>query len=384
MRPSVYYVTIVLLSCSLAVGQAPISAQPAQKEFVQIQAAIPAPPTVFRGSGVWHLCYEIHLTNWSPSTWTLQGIVVSSDSGTTLLSVPSAALSSVLYHPGQMPNAQPAPINDIAPGEAMIAYMWVDLPQNVTFPAQLRHELTMKKAGENNSVQVDSASTPVLNELPQITTPLHGKNWVAGSAPSNSSPHRRTVIIFDGKPYIAQRYAIDWVQFGDDNKTYSGNPKDNHSYHCFGQEAYAVADAAVVEVKDGIPENVPNENPAVPINFETVAGNHVNLDLGGGVYAMYAHLQPGSIRVKVGDHVTPGQVIGLVGNTGNSSEPHLHFQLMNHNSPLASEGLPYTFANFYVAGMMVGDPPDFKLQHTAPVAQHGEIPMENQIVNFQP
>ena len=140
----------------------------------------------------------------------------------------------------------------------------------------------------------------------------------------------------------------------------------------------------MVEVKDGIPENVPNENPAVPINFETVAGNHVNLDLGGGVYAMYAHFQPGSIRVKVGDHVAPGQVIGLVGNTGNSSEPHLHFQLMNHNSPLASEGLPYTFANFYVAGMMVGDPPDFKLQHTAPVAHHGEIPMENQIVNFQP
>jgi hypothetical protein len=384
MRPNVYFVTTVLLFCSLAFGQAPTSTQSAQKEFVQIQAAIPAPPTVFRGSGAWHLCYEIHLTNLSPSTWTLQDIVVSSETGTTLLSVPTSALGSVLYHPGDMPNAQPAPLNDIAPGEAMIAYMWVDLPQSATFPGRLQHELTMKKAGENSSVKVDSASTPVLTDLPQIVPPLHGKNWVAGSAPSNSSPHRRTIIIYDGKPYIAQRYAIDWVQFGDDNKTYSGNPKDNHSYHCFGKEAYAVADATVVEVKDGIPENVPNENPAVPINFETVAGNHVNLDLGGGVYAMYAHFQPGSIRVKVGDHVAPGQVIGLVGNTGNSSEPHLHFQLMSHNSPLASEGLPYTFANFYVAGMMAGDPPDFKLQHTAPVAHHGEIPMENQIVDFEP
>lgn len=262
--------------------------------------------------------------------------------------------------------------------------MWVDLSKSSTFPTRLQHELTVKKAGENNSVPVDSISTPVLTDLPQIVPPLHGKNWVAGSAPSNSSPHRRTIIIYDGKPYIAQRYAIDWVQFGDDNKTYRGNSKDNRSYHCFGLETYAVADATVVEVKDGIPENVPNENPAVPINFETVAGNHVNLDLGGGVYAMYAHLQPGSIRVKVGDHVTPGQVIGLVGNTGNSSEPHLHFQLMTHNSPLASEGVPYTFANFYVAGMMAADPPDFKLEHVAPLLHHGEIPMENQIVNFEP
>ena len=120
------------------------------------------------------------------------------------------------------------------------------------------------------------------------------------------------------------------MQVGSDNQTYRGDSKDNRSYHCFGVEAHAIADGAVVEVKDGIPENMPrNEKPAVPITLETVAGNHVNLDLGGGVYAMYAHLQPGSIRVKVGDKVTAGQVIGLVGNTGNSSEPHLHFQLMN-------------------------------------------------------
>jgi hypothetical protein len=383
MRPCVYFLATLQLLSSLTLAQTS-PAQPAQKEFVQVQATIPAPPTAFRGSGVWHLCYEIHLTNLSSSTWTLQGIAVSSDTGTALLNVPPAALSSVLFHPGQSPNAQAAPLNNIGPGEAMIVYLWVDLPQGSAFPARLLHEFTMRKAGEAGSVQVDSVSTSVLTELPQIVPPLRGRNWVAGSAPSNSSPHRRTIIIYDGKPYIAQRYAIDWVQFGDDNKTYRGNPKDNRSYHCFGLEAYAVADATVVEVKDGIPENVPNENPAVPINFETVAGNHVNLDLGGGVYAMYAHLQPGSIRVKVGDHVTPGQVVGLIGNTGNSSEPHLHFQLMNHNSPLASEGVPYTFATFYVAGMMAGDAPDFKLQHVAPVAHHGEIPMENQIVNFEP
>ena len=80
---------------------------------------------------------------------------------------------------------------------------------------------------------------------------------------------------------------------------------------------------------------------AVPITSETVGGNHIVLDLGGGRYAFYAHLQPGSLKVKVGDRVTRGQVIGLVGNSGNSTEPHLHFHISDGVSPLGSEGLPY-------------------------------------------
>jgi murein DD-endopeptidase MepM/ murein hydrolase activator NlpD len=79
----------------------------------------------------------------------------------------------------------------------------------------------------------------------------------------------------------------------------------------------------------------------VPITSETVAGNHIVLDLGGGRYAFYAHFQPGSLKVKVGDRVTRGQVIGLVGNSGNSTEPHLHFHISDGVSPLGSEGLPY-------------------------------------------
>ncbi len=348
-----------------------------------MQAAIPEPPTAFRGDGAWHLCYEIHLTNVSPSVWSLQDIQVSNENGVRLSEVAGNALTTVLYHPGSMPEAQPLPLNNIGPGEAVVAYMWIDLAQNAPMPKQLQHELTVRKAGDANNVAVQSISTTVLTELPQIAAPLHGKNWVAGSAPSNTSPHRRTIIIYEGKPYIAQRYAIDWVQFGDNHETYRGDAKDNRSYYCFGHEAYAVADATVVEVKDGLPENTPGEKPAVPINFDTVAGNHVNLDLGGGVYAMYAHLQPGSIRVKAGDHVTPGQVIGLVGNTGNSSEPHLHFQLMSAKSPLGGEGLPYTFATFYQVGRMTKQPPDAVLERTPPIAHHGEMPMENAIVNFE-
>jgi murein DD-endopeptidase MepM/ murein hydrolase activator NlpD len=146
----------------------------------------------------------------------------------------------------------------------------------------------------------------------------------------------------------------------------------------------AVADGKVVEVKDGIVENVPNQPPVVPITLETVAGNHINLDLGGGVYAMYAHLQPGSLKVKLGDTVKRGQVIALLGNTGNSTEPHLHFQLMDRNSPLMSEGLPYKLPPYTITKRLSGDL-ETQLQVTTlpqPEVHRSEMPTDLQLVNF--
>ena len=326
------------------------------------------------------------MNNLSPYSWTVQTIETMSDKGAILLNVSGTGLDGVLFHPAISPGKQGEPAAGIAPGESVVAFLWIDLPAGAPIPARLQHKFTLQKPGEENNYFIDAPATAVSTQLPEIVSPLRGKNWVAANGPANTSAHRRALIVIDGTPHVAQRYAIDWVQIGADNQTYTGDPKDNRSYHCFGVEAHAIADAVVVEVKDGIPENTPGANSrAVPITLETVAGNHVNLDLGGGVYAMYAHLQPGSIRVKVGDKVTPGQVIGLVGNTGNSTEPHLHFQLMNQNSPLASDGIPYTFPSYKLAATMSGDtekaPKVNRLP--APEARHGEIPMENEVVDFE-
>ena len=109
--------------------------------------------------------------------------------------------------------------------------------------------------------------------------------------------------------------------------------------------------SVVVTTKDDIPQNVPGDNSrAVPMTIETIGGNHIILDLGQGRYAFYAHLQPGSLRVKEGDHVKRGRVLALVGNSGNSTEPHLHFHVSDGNSPLASEGVPYVLESFAVRG----------------------------------
>ena len=72
----------------------------------------------------------------------------------------------------------------------------------------------------------------------------------------------------------------------------------------------------------------------------------VVIDIGGGNFAFFAHLKPGSLRVKLGDHVARGDVIALLGNTGNSDAPHLHFHVMDGPSPLDANGRPYVLTHF--------------------------------------
>lgn len=131
---------------------------------------------------------------------------------------------------------------------------------------------------------------------------------------------------------------------------FSGDPRDVRSYHAYGAEVRSVADATVVRVKHGLPDNIPRTaagfETAVPVTMETVAGNSVVLDLGDGQYAYYAHLKPGSVRVRTGDRVRRGEVVGAIGNSGDAREPHLHFQVTNGADILASEGLPYVIDRF--------------------------------------
>ena len=100
---------------------------------------------------------------------------------------------------------------------------------------------------------------------------------------------------------------------------------------------------------DGLPEQVPGIFPE-GISLEEADGNSVILDIGGGNYALYAHFQPGSVRVEEGDRVKRGEVLGLVGNSGNSLAPHLHFHVMSGPQSLASNGLPYEVDSFEVTG----------------------------------
>ena len=120
-----------------------------------------------------------------------------------------------------------------------------------------------------------------------------------------------------------QRDAIDFVQLVD-GKTYRGDRSRLENFHIFGQPLLAVADGRVTAAVDAHPDL-----PVGGTTWQNMAGNHVVLDIGGGHYVLYGHLQQGSLRVQVGDQVRRGQVLGQVGDSGNSGEPHLHIQVQN-------------------------------------------------------
>lgn len=311
-----------------------------------VELRVPLEPTPVTGNGKTHLVYELHITNFAGEDVPWKRIEILGD-GKPIASFEGAPLSAILTKPGKS-------------GQITIAFLWATVEGAP--PAMLRHRLT---AGE---VTIEGAEIAVAASKPVVLgPPLRGANWMALNGPGNGSIHRRALLPLSGKAAIAQRFAIDWLRLGAEGKSFSGDAKQNKSYSAWGAEVIAVSDATVASVKDGIPENVPGpRSRAVPITLDTLIGNFVVLDLGQGRHALYAHLQPGSLRVKPGDKLKRGQVLGLVGNSGNSTEPHLHFHVTNGAAPLTSEGVPYVFDAFEAAGQP---------------RQH-EIPMQNARVRF--
>ena len=126
-----------------------------------------------------------------------------------------------------------------------------------------------------------------------------------------------------------------------------GDASDMASWYGYGAGVLAVADAIVAGVSDGLPEQLPRS----AITYDNAAGNYVRLALGGQRFALYEHLQPGSVRVKFGDRVRRGDVVGRLGASGSvSSGPHLHFHISDGGSPLEGEGLPFVFKGFDALG----------------------------------
>ena len=320
-----------------AAAATPATAPPAPASFpfgLPLQVSVPIAPTPFLGNdGQRYLVYEVHATNFG-SRDLLLGKLDVLQNATTLASYEGTELNSIVLQPG---TASTPDRRTLAAGKTAVVFLWI--PVKVA-PTSVRHRITVGEVPLEGAV-IAPATTPAI----VIGPPLDGGDWLAANGPGRNSQHRRGFVPVEGRGRIAQRFAIDWVRRNPDGRTFSGDAKDNKSYRAYGAEVLAVADAVVSATKDGIPENIPGPaSRAVPITLETVGGNYVVLDLGGGRYAFYAHLQPGSLRVRTGDRAKRGQVIGLLGNSGNSTEPHLHFHVSDGVSPLGSEGLPYAIA----------------------------------------
>ncbi|MBN8730735.1 MAG: M23 family metallopeptidase [Acidobacteria bacterium] len=303
---------------------------------------VPSPPVAARAGGGFKVVYELHLTNWSGQAMTLTSILITprrdSLDGFTLRGEELEASMSSLN-----------PLNKhrrlIAPGERAVVFLFLTASG---LPKEFFHRIRFH--GKGREEELLTAAMPVQSSELVLRPPLRGGPWLAANGPDGNTHHRRSSMSYGGRVVVPQRFTIDFVRLNDKGETHSGNPRENRNYLCYGNEALAVADATVVRLKDGIPENIPHPTErAVPMSWETVSGNYVVLDLGSGRFAVYAHLQPGSLRVKVGDRVKTGDALGLVGNSGMSTEPHLHFHVSD-SLDLGGDGLPFAFDRFYREG----------------------------------
>jgi murein DD-endopeptidase MepM/ murein hydrolase activator NlpD len=149
--------------------------------------------------------------------------------------------------------------------------------------------------------------------------------------------------------------------------SYEGDPCVNESYFNYGDTIYAAADGKVFEVRDGMIENNGNQMDQLPVSMAGVPGNYMIQDIGNGNYAFYAHLIPGSLKVSVGDIIKSGEAIGLIGNSGYSGMPHLHFNISEGSDSFWSKGLPFVFRNCTWVGIMdQGSVTPVNLKNTMP------------------
>jgi len=368
------------------------AADPPAVEMTPLLATVlTTPRAVPRSDGQRLMPYEIELTNVTDAPVTVESVEVRDPrrDSEVVGSFATRDVASMLILPGGKTSAT------LGAGQTGVLLVNLPLAGSET-PQTIEHWITVTNDNPKGQVPprlVEKVARTEVDIRPPVVVgpPLRGARWVAAASCCNSY-HRKALLPINGQRYLAQRFAIDWIQLDAQDRVASGDPARNESYPQFGAEAVAVADGVVTHVIDGVPEGTPGKFPP-GITLATADGNSVVLDLGGGRYALYAHFQPGSIRVKAGDKVRRGQVLGLVGNSGNSDAPHLHFHIMDGPSPLASNGLPYVIDTFEVTGYAVSpDDLETELKHTAepvkvrahpaPVRHTGRFPDDLAIVNF--
>ena len=408
-------VLLTIAACSQGASppssSTPLAIPPAYTPLVFNQLGAPTFPV--KGSdGKFHIAYDFQLTNASrvPATLEQIDVVDAADPDRVLDSLSGTQLVDPACDYGDcnrlrmLPSA-PATSTVIGPQEARSVLISFTLDSLDDAPETVLHRIRTTGADTPGATAptplnyragpVDvSAGTPLV-----IRAPLTGTNWVAmNGCCLIGSAHIAALAPFSGVLANTQRFAIDWMRTNDDGEFVSGDANRNESYAGYGQEVRAVADGTIASTLDRLDANRPGVLPASDpelaktITVETVDGNNIIQDLGGGVWAAYAHLQRGSLLVKPGDQVKAGQVIARLGNTGNTSAPHLHFQLMNKPTLIGSDGIPYVIAEFGYAGFVdqreVSAMDDFVrgrffANHLAePQPRTDEFPLNGVIVNF--
>ena len=368
--------------------------------FTPVTATTHTTPAPVTGTdGKTHLAYELLLTNASPATLRLDKVdVLDAADQNILLSLSGATLgaSSNLIGAAAEEGAPPPTAAPPVPGAATVI-VWLDVTVDGAPPAALTHRVNVTMttpAGDRalvstvGRVDVSTAKAPVLGPV------MAGGPWYASDGCcADESHHRRGLAPLNGKLLVPQRYAIDWYLLDDQHRAWTGDPSKLTSFYAYDKPALAAADGVVVDATDGFPEttSLPEPPPIPPIK-ETV-GNHVTVMIAPGVYLLYAHFKTGSVAVKTGQTVKRGDVLGHIGSSGNSTAPHLHFQVMTEGTFFPTDSTPFEFECFTVNGQVteriwddvLALQPNPVLPYTASTdtsRRHGQMPLDRNVITF--
>jgi hypothetical protein len=372
---------------AIQLAATPLASAAPPERFTPVVASVVAPPQPVEGSdGRTHLAYELLLINRSfnpPAKVSVRGVEARAG-GKVVESLGGASLAAVMF-----PFGDEKPGIELDKGEAAYVMMDVSLPPRAKLPKRLSHRLSISLRPPSTVVAKRYAAAPTQvarHEAVVVAPPLRGAGWIIGNGCcSELTSHRAGLLPIDGGLHQGERFAIDFIQIAPSGMLGTGPLDQLSSYPFFGDPVLSATVGKVVTVVDGLPETPPGALP--PTTAARAAGNHVVVKAGPRRFALYAHLQPGSIGVRVGERVGVGETLGLLGSSGNSNAPHLHFQLMDGPSPLASDGIPYRFHRFSVAGRLAnfgglfeGEAakisPEFRGSH------RDQLPLNLQVVDF--
>jgi hypothetical protein len=358
---------------------------------------ISAPHPVLGADGRVHLAYELLVVNPSDLFVTLDKVQAVDSHGRSLWAIEGdqlTAMTKAFSTGGRM----------LSPGGSAVVLMDVSFAKEAALPKQVLAEVTATRQsagtdGKPMAMPKDAplpatftftgAGTTIAKPAVTVAPPLRGKGWVAVNGCCDSiTSHRGAIMSIDGQMRVPERFAIDWLQLDDEKRVYSGDASKLSSYAYYGAPIHAAAAGTVVNLYDATDEQVPGE-AAKGITTESIGGNMLVIDIGGGNFAFYAHLQRGSLKVKLGDRVKTGDVIGLLGNTGNSTAPHLHFHIMDGPSPLNANGLPFVFTRFSSQGVLeeggddaIEDGKPAVIDNRLSGKRKAALPLNNEVVDF--
>ncbi len=284
------------------------------------------------------ICYMLKMWEFRKDKLMLKEIIVlDNDTKTELMTIGEESFGYFISNP-------PSPLQFLEQDQISSYYLSVQLPLPLGQPAPSKviHRFILQDTLTNAEVVVEGGLfSPRINESPlAISSPVKGTSWMFLNL-STMGYHYNSAFFVDGQIFTGDQFAFDNVQMDSAQYISNGDLLNNQSYYCYADTLYAVANGSVVALVDGRPENSGNAKDIVIGSLDEYGGNYLFLDLGGQHYALYAHCVPYSFFVKNGDVVKEGQPLALLGNSGNSTGPHLHFQICDNADALLSKGLPF-------------------------------------------